>query len=132
MLLTVWGQPKRMIRKQTIACQETVLIYITFSPFLQKMIHFCKLTFSGDVKNCSIRLIKGKNRKGNLQLTVLQITCIFITYINIFSGKVKIKNLRLTIILILLIKYFTVSKKERNFKNILYSKFLNENISVQK
>ena len=96
------------------------------------MIHFCKLTFSGDVKNCSIRLIKGKNRKGNLQLTVLQITCIFITYINIFSGKVKIKNLRLTIILILLIKYFTVSKKERNFKNILYSKFLNENISVQK
>lgn len=53
--------------------------------FLQKMIHFCKLTFSGDVKNCIIRLIKGKNRKDDLQLTILKITYIFITYINILS-----------------------------------------------
>lgn len=46
-----------MIKKQIMTCQATVLIYGVFFVlfFFLKTTHDYRLTFSGDVKNCSIR-----------------------------------------------------------------------------
>lgn len=94
------------------------------------MIHFCKLTFSGDVSNCSIRLIKGKNRKDDLQLTILKITYILITYINILSlERSRLKSKPHYYFNIIDEIFYSVFKRG-NFKKLLYSKFLNENILV--
>lgn len=64
-LLIVRGKTKskRMVTKQIMACQVTVLIYVIY--LLLKTTHFYRSPLSGDAKTYSVKT-KGKCRKQDL------------------------------------------------------------------